>query len=100
MQDYFVYWGCVYCFLHLPAAVIQTIPVRTKSSESVDSVFFYEYDSNGNVIKEMTDYNNDGEFESVTVTNYIYDDCGYMTEAHMDAADDGIIDKSGYYTWE
>lgn len=67
---------------------------------SVDSVFFYEYDLNGNIIKEMIDYNNDDEIESVTVTNYIYNDCGYMTEAHIDIDDDGVIDKSGYYTWE
>ncbi|MGE0086057.1 MAG: hypothetical protein AB7S75_16735 [Desulfococcaceae bacterium] len=90
----------IYTFVYDESGNIIAKNAVNPDNGSVDSVFSYEYDLNGNVIKELIDYNNDGEFESVTVTNYIYDNCGYMAEAHIDIDDDGVIDKSGYYTWE
>lgn len=67
---------------------------------TIGLVFTYEYDDYGNMVKEKTDYENDGIIDLIVTLSYSYDANGNTIEASVDNNSDGIFDDIVYYIWE
>ncbi len=60
-------------------------------------VWYYEYDSHGNMVRRSKDSGADGDIDSVH--RYEYDDRGRRTRTEEDWGNDGVVDRSVSYSW-